>query len=149
MQSIEKYPDSGKDLRQEKGMTEDEVVGWHHWLDGHEFEQALRVGEGQGSLACCSPWVCKESDTTEWLIWTELLAYLRLLIILMTILIPACESSSLTFCRMHTAYELNKQGDNYSLAVLLSNLELVHCSMSSSNCFLIGVQISQQTVKVV
>ena len=66
-----------------------------------------------------------------------------------TILIPACESSSLTFCRMHTAYELNKQGDNYSLAVLLSNLELVHCSMSSSNCFLIGVQISQQTVKVV
>ena len=47
--------------------TEDEVVGWHHRLDGHEFAQALGDGEGQGSLACCSPWVHKESDTTYWL----------------------------------------------------------------------------------
>ena len=46
-------------------MTEDEMVGWHHVLSGHEFEQALGVGDGQGSLACCSPWGCKESDTTE------------------------------------------------------------------------------------
>ena len=46
-------------------MTKDEMVGWHHQLDGHEFEQALEVGDGQGSLACCSPWRCKESDTTE------------------------------------------------------------------------------------
>ena len=46
-------------------MTEDESVRWHHLLDGHEFEQALGVGDGQGSLACCSPWVHKESDTTE------------------------------------------------------------------------------------
>ena len=46
-------------------MIEDEMVGWHHRLDGHEFEQALGVGDGQGSLACCSPWGCKESDTTE------------------------------------------------------------------------------------
>ena len=46
-------------------MTEDEVVGWHHWLDGHEFEQALEVGDGQGSLECCSPWGHKESDMTE------------------------------------------------------------------------------------
>ena len=51
---IWKDPDPGKDWRQEeKGMTEDEMVGWHHWLDGHEFEKALRVGDGQGSLACC------------------------------------------------------------------------------------------------
>ena len=51
---IGKDPDAGKDWRwEERGMTE---VGWHHWLNGHEFEQALRVGEGQGSLACCSPW---------------------------------------------------------------------------------------------
>ena len=58
--------DAGKDLRQEeKGMTEDEMVGWHHWLNGHEFEQALGDGEGQGSLACCSPWSGKESDMTE------------------------------------------------------------------------------------
>ena len=51
-----KDPDAGKDWRQEeKGTTEDEIVGWHHQLDGHEFEQALEVGDGQGSLECCSP----------------------------------------------------------------------------------------------
>jgi len=48
-----------------KGMTEDDMVGWHHRLDGHEFERALGVGDGQGSLACCSPWGHKESDMTE------------------------------------------------------------------------------------
>ena len=63
---IWKDPDAGKDWRQEKGMTEDETVGWHHWLDGHEFEQASRVGDGQGCLACCSPWGRKESDMTDW-----------------------------------------------------------------------------------
>ena len=46
-------------------MTEDEIVGWHHRLDGHEFEQAPRAGDGQGSLVCCSAWGCKELDTTE------------------------------------------------------------------------------------
>ena len=51
-------------------MTEDEIIGWHHRLDGHEFEQAPRIGNGQGSLACCSPWGRKESDATEQL--TEL-----------------------------------------------------------------------------
>ena len=65
-----KDPDAGKDWRQEeKGTTEDEMVGWHHQLDGHEFEQALRIGDGQGSLACCSPWGRKESDMTEQLNW--------------------------------------------------------------------------------
>ena len=69
---IGKDPHAGKDWRQEeKGMTEDEMVGWHHWLNGHEFEKALQVGDGQGSLACCSPWGLKESDTTERLNWTE------------------------------------------------------------------------------
>ena len=48
------------------------MVEWNHWLSGHEFEQALRVGDGQGSLACCSPWGSKESDMTEQLNWTEL-----------------------------------------------------------------------------
>ena len=63
---------NGKDWRQEeKGTTEDEMVGWHHWLDGYEFEQALGVGDGQGSLAWCSPWGHKELDTTEQLNWTE------------------------------------------------------------------------------
>ena len=52
-------------LGKEKGMTEDEMVGWHHRLDGHEFEQALGIGDRQGSLACCSLWGLKESETTE------------------------------------------------------------------------------------
>ena len=64
-----KDPDAGKDWRQEKGTTEDEMDGWHHWLNEHEFEQALGDGDGQGSQACCSPWGRKESDTTEWLNW--------------------------------------------------------------------------------
>ena len=70
--AIGKGPDVGKDWRQEeKGTTEDEMVAWHHWIDGHEFEQAPGVGDGQGSLACCSPWCHKESDKTEWLNWEE------------------------------------------------------------------------------
>ena len=65
---IRKDPNAGKDWRQEeKGMTEDEMAGWHHQLNEYEFEQALGVGDGQGSLVSCSPWGCKESDTTEWL----------------------------------------------------------------------------------
>ena len=62
---IRNDPDAGKDGRQEeKGTTEDEMVGWHHQLHGHEFEQALGDSEGQGSLACCSPWGHKELDMT-------------------------------------------------------------------------------------
>ena len=69
---IWKDPDAGKVWRQEeKWMTEDEMVGWHHQFDGFEFEQAPGVGDGQGSLLCCSPWGCKEWDRTEWLNWTE------------------------------------------------------------------------------
>ena len=68
---IGKDPDAGKDWRQEeKGTTEGKMVGWQQQLDGHEFEQASGVGDGQGSLAYCSPWGCKESDTTEQLNWT-------------------------------------------------------------------------------
>ena len=65
---IGKDPDAGKDWEQEeKGTTEDEMAGWHHWLDGHEFEWAPGVGDGQGSLACWGSWGHKESDTIEWL----------------------------------------------------------------------------------
>ena len=68
-----KDPDAGKDWRQEeKGRTEDEMVGWHHQLNGHEFEHVPGVGDGQGSLVCCSPWGQKELDTTEWVNWIEL-----------------------------------------------------------------------------
>ena len=62
---IGKDPDAGKDWRQEEETTEDEMVGLHHWLDGHEFEQTLGDGEGQESLACCSPWDLEELDMTE------------------------------------------------------------------------------------
>ena len=69
---IVKYSDAGQGWRQEeKGTTEDEMVGWHNGLNGHEFEQAPGDSEGQGSLACCSPWGRKESDITEWLNWKE------------------------------------------------------------------------------
>ena len=68
-----KDSDAEKDWRgEEKGMPEDEMVGWHHWLHGHECEQALGVGDGQGGLVCCSPWGRKELDLTEQLNWTEL-----------------------------------------------------------------------------
>ena len=70
---IGKDPDTGKDWRwEEKWTTEDEMVGWHHQLNGHEFEWTPEVGDVQGGLVCCSPWGCKESDMTEWLNWTEL-----------------------------------------------------------------------------
>ena len=69
-----KDPDAGKDWSQEeKGMTEGEMVGWHRWLNGHEFERAPEIGDGQGGLACCDSWGSKELDTTERLNWTELL----------------------------------------------------------------------------
>ena len=72
---IGKDPDAGKDWRQEKkGITEDEMVGWHHWLNGHEFGWIPEAGDGQGGLACCTPRGCKELDTTEWLNWTRFLS---------------------------------------------------------------------------
>ena len=64
--SLEKDSDTGRDCGQEeKGTTEDEMAGWHHQLDGCEFERTQGVGDGQGGLACCGSWGCKESDTTE------------------------------------------------------------------------------------
>ena len=68
---IGKDPDTGKDWRQKKEMTEEEMVGWHHWLNGHVFEQAPGIGEGQGSLVCCRSWDHKESDMTKWLNWLK------------------------------------------------------------------------------
>ena len=70
---IGKDPDVGKGWGQEKGTAEVEMAGWHHWLDGHEFEWTPGVVDGQGGLACCNSWGRKESDTTEWLNWTELM----------------------------------------------------------------------------
>ena len=67
--SLEKTLMLGLWQQEEKKMTEDEMVGWHHRLDGHKFDQALGIGDGPGSLACCSPWGYKELYMTEWLNW--------------------------------------------------------------------------------
>ena len=68
---IWKDSDAGRDWGQEeKGMREDEMAGWHHWLDGHRFGWTPGIGDGQGGLACCGSWACKESDMTEQLNWT-------------------------------------------------------------------------------
>ena len=78
---IWKDPDAGKDWGQEeKGTTEDEMVGWHHQLNGHGFGWTPGVGDGQGGLVCCGSWDPKELDTTEWLNWTELVALGNVLI---------------------------------------------------------------------
>ena len=63
--SLGKDPKAGKDCWQEKGMTDDDIFGWYHRLNGHEFEQTPGDGKGQGSLACCTPWGCKRSDMTK------------------------------------------------------------------------------------
>ena len=71
---IGKDPGAGRDWGQEeKGTTEDEIAGWHHQLDGHGFGWTPGVGNGQGGLVCCGSWGLKESDTAEWLNWTEIL----------------------------------------------------------------------------
>ena len=72
---IGKDSDAGRYWGQEKGTTEDEMAGWHHWLDGSEFEWTLGVGDGQGGLACCNSWDRKELDMTEWLNWIETVAH--------------------------------------------------------------------------
>ena len=78
---IGKDLDPGRDLGQEeRAMIEDEMAGWYHQLDGHEFEWTPGVGDGQGSLACCDSWGCQELDMTEWLNWTEPLLYSELLL---------------------------------------------------------------------
>ena len=70
---IGKDSDAGRDWgKKEKGTTEDDIAGWHHRLDGRESGWTLGDGDGQGGLACCDSWGCKESDTTEWVNWTEL-----------------------------------------------------------------------------
>ena len=75
---IWKDPDAGKGWGlEEKGTTEDEMAGWHHWLDGRESEWNPGVGDGQGGLACSGSWDRKELDMTEWLKWTELIVYIR------------------------------------------------------------------------
>ena len=102
---IWKDPDAGKDWGQEeKGTTEDEMVGWHHQLNGHGFGWTQGVVDGQGGLVCCGSWGCKELDMTEWLDWTELnctkkksglgASFKTLEVLSLVVQDPACGSSS-------------------------------------------------------
>ena len=128
---IRKDLDAGKDWRQEeKEMTEDEMVGWYHWLNGHEFEQAPGDGEGQGSQACCSPWDRKELDTTERLNWTkchridafELWCWRRLLRVPWT-------------ARRHNQSILKKISPEYSLEGLMLKLQYFGHLMQRTDSF--------------
>ena len=113
--SLEKT-DAGRDWGQEeKGMTEDEMAGWHHWLDGHEFEWTPGVGDGQGGLACCDSWVHKESDTTKWLNWTE-----------QCLLVVWFQS------KYFISYNLGIRGAHFSYEVICWSLLLDICAVSSS-----------------
>ena len=98
-----KEPDAGKHWRQEdKGMTEDEMVGWYHWLDGHKFEQTLGAGDGQGSLVCCSLWGHKDLEMTEEWVVPQLLEWsfysLAYEIIQLAKNIPHSMAATLTLC---------------------------------------------------
>ena len=109
---IWKDPDVGKDWRwEEKGTTEDEMVGWDHWLNGHEFEQALGVDDGPGSLVFCSPRGHKVSDTTEWLNWNE---------IYYTDLCWQCNVSAFnTLSRFVIAFLLRSKPSNFMAAITI------------------------------
>ena len=86
---IGKDPDAGRDWEQEeKGTTEDEMAGWHHWLDGRESEWTPEVGDGQGGLVGCDSWGHKESDTTERLIWSDLIWSSPMDIVLILRIVP-------------------------------------------------------------
>ena len=102
---IGKDPNAGKDWRQEeKGLAEDEMVGWYHWLDGHEFEQAPGVDDGQRSLACRSPWGHKESDTAEQMNWTELIKFksdsLKVIQLTFVVTFRLCRKSLITYIKL-------------------------------------------------
>jgi len=92
---IGKDSDSGRDWGQEeKGTTEDEMAGWHHWLDGCESQSTPGVGDGQGGLACCDSWGREESDTTEQLIWSDLNGINHLITYFVDLLCPSHPLSS-------------------------------------------------------
>ena len=85
-----KDTDAGKDWRWEKGTTKDEMFGWHHWRDGHEFVYAPGIGNGQGSLACCSQWGPKELEMTERLNWSTIISYVKQLFLIPKVFFFPC-----------------------------------------------------------
>ena len=108
---LRKDPDAGKDWKQEeKGIIEDQMVGWHHWVNGHEFEQTLREREGQGSLVCCSPWDCRvrHNWATE-LNWTEAGWQYTALTYSFPNLEPVCCSMSGSDCCFLTCIQVSQE----------------------------------------
>ena len=102
----EKDSDAGRDWgKEEKGTTEDEMAGWHHQLNGREFEWTLGDGDGQGGLACCNSWGRKEPDMTEWLNWTELNYSLKIIKNSSHVLI--CGQETHYFTHTHSHLTLN------------------------------------------
>ena len=136
---IWKDPDAGKDWRwEEKGMTEKEMVGWHHGLNGYEFEQVPAVGDGQGSLACRSPWGHKESDATEWLNWTEhhsviLATHIPYMLPILVVSWKSCSAFKASQSRYEVSDDLGKtwcwpasHRQGWTLRVLTSQ-KFLHC----------------------
>ena len=124
--------------QEEKGTTEDEMAGWHHQLDGREFEWIPGVGDGQGGLACCNSWGRKESDTTEWLNWTEL--------ILKEIII------SLKQCVLQLKFKLkqknlNERGNCRRVDTSICMTESLHCSTEAITTLLIWLYTPIQNKK--
>ena len=120
---IRKDPDAGKDWRQEEETTEDKMVGWHHWLNGHEFQQALGDGEGQGSLVCCSPWGCRVEHDSDWIgcIYKYTNVYWDAFLRLCYSMVKFIESkSTLVDARGKMGVSV-KWGQNFSLCSVVSN----------------------------
>ena len=128
-----KDSDAGTDWGQEeKGMTEDEMAGWHHWLDGRESEWTLGVGNGQGGLACCDSWSRKELDTTERLNWTEAEWQYTALTYSFSYLEPVCcsmSSSKLLLPDLHIGFSRGRSGG--LVFPSLSEFSTVYCGPHS------------------
>ena len=115
---IGKDPDAGKDWGQkEKGTTEDEMVGWHHWFYGHGFGWTPGVGDGQGGLVCCSWWSCKELDTTERLNWTETLFPVDAIFLLLLLLATSGDLRDLRSLTTDQTPVLGSTGEGTVLAI--------------------------------
>ena len=140
---IGKDPDDGRDWGQEeKGTTEDEMAGWHHWLDGRESVWTPGVGDGQGGLACCDSWGRKELGTTERLNWTELMFHLCLLSgdiikwvlltafsVYMELIIQFLSFSLLMWCFTHSDFQILK-----ILCIPAINPTWIWCMILSMYC---------------
>ena len=138
---IGKDPDAGKDWGQEeKGTTEDKMVGWHHRLNGHGFGWTPGVGDGQGGLGCCGSWGCKESDMTEQLNWTEEIILYKWIYLWVSCLIGLCSGIiQRTFCQFSPRYSIWEAVISLGLANPMKLLQHIQCYM-----MFVAVKIGQR-----